>query len=186
MNPQSKSKLRFSSARQVVEAVPPLRREFEGENLEVDPVAFIRALIQANQPKKALTFCSHLLSRHDAVRWLCESLRALPQDWNRDDEALLAMAEAWVAQPSEKLRQAAFRATIRSSLKTLPAWASAAAGWAGNTVPENLENPALLPAHLTGEAAKSGIVIALSQQPAEKQSDFARAAVARALNLLYA
>ena len=67
--------LRFSTARQVIEAFPNLRGEFPGCNLELEPFAFIDSLIAQGSARQAMAFCAFVLSRRDAVQWLCQTLR---------------------------------------------------------------------------------------------------------------
>jgi len=184
---QSKiNKLRFSTARQVIDAVPPLKTEFEGEALDLDPVAFVQSLVQGGKTVKALNFCSQLLSRHDATSWACWALRSLPVTWDAADQTLLSAAESWAVAPSEKGRLAAFKAARASSFRTAPAWAAAAAGFAGGNMAETEDRKVQAPPYLTGQAVKTcfdlmGLLVA-----PEKRAMFQIYAVAGALNLLEA
>ena len=64
--------LRFSTARQVIDAFPNLRGEFSG-NLELDPFAFIDSLIAQGNVRKAMAFCAFVLPRREAVRLISEA-----------------------------------------------------------------------------------------------------------------
>ena len=186
MTQRTTTKLRFSSARQVVEAVPHIQREFEGEALDVDPIEFVQDLVRKGKASKALTLCCYLLSRHDVTRWACWALRSLPVAWSASDQALLAAAESWAIKPSDNSRLAAFRAAKDSGYSTAPAWAAAAAGWAGGNMVESAETTIPPPPYLTGQAVKISFELMALLIAPEKRPVLEHYAVAGALKLLEA
>lgn len=165
------SKLRFSTAQQVVDAFAVLKAEIADDHLEMSPVTFVEQLAQSGRMGAALGFCALLLSRHDAVKWLCQSLRQLRVKYDSKDETLLSLAENWAQTPSEKTRQAAFKAAMASGFGTPTAWAAAATGWTGGSLSENQDFPVPPPAHMTGQAVKTSLLLALSEVPLKQRPE---------------
>jgi len=180
------TKIRFSTARQVIDAFPHTRAEFEGQPLGLAPIAFIQHLLQNKSEKKAVTFCAFLLSRHDAVKWLCKSLRTAKASYAPKEEAWLALSEEWARAPTEAGRQAAFKAAMASGFRTAPAFAAAAAGWSGGSLSGNADNPVPPPAQLTGQAVKTGLMLSAMDGPIAEQADKMRSLVELALTLIEA
>ena len=178
------TKIRFSTALQVIDAFPHVRDEFEGEPLNLAPVAFVQHLLQSKGEGKAVTFCAFLLTRHDALKWLCQSLRAQQTVYTAKDEALLAIAESWARTPSENIRQAALQAAMASGFRTAPAFAAAAVGWSGGNLSNSAENPVPPPAHMTGQAVKTGLILAALAAPMAEQANKLKQIVVLGLTFL--
>jgi hypothetical protein len=176
--------LRFSTAQQVIDAFPVLKADFKGGNLQSNPIEFVQRLLGSGQLREAFALCAFMLPRRDAVRWLCENLRKFGGSFPADDEALLRLAESWVQNPSEKGRGAALAAAMASGFMTGPSWAAAAAGWSGGNIGNDPENPVPPPAHLTGQAVKSGFVICYWNLFGEKRDSRGAEAVKHALDML--
>lgn len=153
------TKLRFSTAQQIIDTYPVLRDEFQSAALDANPLEFIKGLVETMQGREALALCAFMLPRREAVAWLCQTLRQHAGKLNASDEHLLQLAEDWVLTPVEKNRNAALHAVMTSGFRTGPAWAAAAAGWSGGSMLEASEHPLPPPAHLTGQAVKMGLVL---------------------------
>ena len=152
--------LRFSTAQQVIDAFPVLRDEFKDAELQLNPIEFVRQMINEGQTQQALALCAFMLPKREAVQWLCECLRQSAAVFTRNDEVLLKLAENWAHNPSEKRRGAALSAGMNSGFLTAPAWAAAAAGWSGGDIGNDPNNPVSPPPHLTGQAVKSAFTVA--------------------------
>lgn len=162
--------LRFSTARQVIEAFPNLQGEFPGSNVELDPFAFIDSLIARGSVRKAMAFCAFVLPRREAVHWLCQALRQQPQPPNGSDTQLLWLTEEWLKKPVEETRRAALDAGMDDPNKGAFAWAALAAGWSGGNLSPNAEKPVPPPQHLTGHAVNVGLTLLVAAQPLVKQT----------------
>jgi len=180
------TKIRFSTAQQVIDAFPHTRVEFEGQPLGLAPIAFIQHLLHNKAEKKAVTFCAFLLSRHDAVKWLCKSLRTAKANYAPKEEAWLALSEEWAKAPSEAVRQVAFQAAMASGFRTASSFAAAAAGWSGGSLSGTADNPVPPPAQLTGEAVKTGLLLCALEGPITEQADKMRSMVELALTFIEA
>jgi len=176
--------LRFSTAQQVIDAFPLLKGDLRSGNLQSHPIEFVQQLLGTGQLMEAFALCAYMLPRREAVRWLCENLRKFGGSFPEDDETLLRLAEAWVQNPSEKNRGAAFAAAMTSGFTTGPAWAAAAAGWSGGNIGNDPENPVPPPPHLTGQAVKSGFVIGYWNIFGEQRDSRSAEAVRHALDML--
>ncbi|WP_413989659.1 DUF6931 family protein [Labrys okinawensis] len=175
--------LRFSTARQVIDAFPNLRGEFSG-NLELDPFAFIDSLIAQGSVRKAMAFCAFVLPRREAVQWLCDALRQQAPRPSGADAALLKLAEEWLKAPMEATRRAALDGGMEDPLKGACAWAALAAGWSGGNLSPNTEQPVPPPQHLTGHAVNVGLTLLVASLPLAKQPDKMEELVGDAVALL--
>ena len=180
------TKIRFSTAQQVNDAFPHIRAEFDGQPLGHAPVAFIEHLLRNKEEMKAITFCAFLLSRHDAVKWLCKSLRAAKVSYAPKEEAWLALSEEWAKAPTEAVRQAAFQAAMASGFRTASSFAAAAAGWSGGSLSGTSDNPLPPPTQLTGQAVKTGLLLSAMEGPVAEQAGKMRSMVELALTFIEA
>jgi hypothetical protein len=176
--------LRFSSAKQVVEAFPVLGEELVSANLALEPYAFIDERVRDGKAREALAFCALLLPRREAVHWLCQALRDTPPAATGNDETLLKLAEDWVRTPSEAARRAAMDAGMEDRQKGACAWAALAAGWSGGSLSPNHEQPVPPPAHLTGHAVKVGLTLVCIRHPLAQQPKIYEEFVKSAVSLL--
>ncbi len=125
-----------------------------------------RVLLAAGFGEDALRLVTRSLPRKFALAWACDNIkRALPPD-TEDFElnrAGVALAEAWLANPTEKQRRVALEFAERNEFSGTGSWLAAAAGWMdGSLAPEGyaevspppqLVYDAVIAAHLTLVAA---------------------------------
>ncbi|KRE88298.1 hypothetical protein ASG87_06690 [Frateuria sp. Soil773] len=144
--------------------------------------AAVQALVEAGQVQDALKLLARLLPKRYAVAWLCQCARDQPL--SREDRAGAALAEAWVREPNESNRRAAYEFANAGAYRSLGAWLAAAAGWSGGSLaPAAQETPVPPAEHLTARAtvAAANLMAALVTEQFEAR----RAAfVARAMDLL--
>jgi hypothetical protein len=163
------ARLRFSSAQQVIEAFPHLRKELTLQPLELEPFAYLEKLLSSDQPKKALAFCAFLLPRKDAVEWLCRILRKMEATLSASEKALLKLAENWVQSPNENARKAALEAGNADDDKWPACWAALAAGWSGGNLTSDPNHAVPPPIHLTGQAVAVGMSFMITLLPPAEQ-----------------
>jgi hypothetical protein len=176
--------LRFSTARQVIEAFPNLNGEFSGYNLDLEPFAFIDALLAQGSARKGMLFCAFVLPRREAVLWLSLTLRQRPQPPNGAEANLLHLVEEWLKKPIEATRRAALDAGMDDPNKGAFAWAALAVGWSGGNLSPNPEHPVPPPPHLTGHAVNVGLTLLVAGLPLAKQADGMEELVGDAVALL--
>jgi hypothetical protein len=148
---------------------------------EMAPRAAVEALLDARLAPDALSLFARLLPRRYAVAWACQCGRDEALDAH--DRAGIALAQAWVREPSEANRAdaAAFAKTHR--YKTIGAWTAAAAGWSGGNLNPHYAQPTPPPEHLTALAAMAAVTY-LSALVAGQFAARRVAFVREALNLL--
>jgi hypothetical protein len=74
------SLVRFATAQALFETFPELSRKIRAEPNEQFPTDFLRTLVAAGEMKDAVTFCSYLLPRREAVWWSCGCVRTPLRD----------------------------------------------------------------------------------------------------------
>jgi hypothetical protein len=110
---------------------------------------------------------THLLPKQYSVAWGCECLQGLPQQLEADpsQRAALAVAQRWLADPSEDNRRAAVELSDRLGLKGAGAWLAAAAGWtSGSMLPAGQPEVPVTPT-LTGDAVGAALRMAAVAEP---------------------
>ncbi|MFC0396983.1 DUF6931 family protein [Paraburkholderia rhizosphaerae] len=142
------------------------------------PRAAVQTLLDAGLAADALSLLARLLPRRYAVAWVCQCARREALD--EHDVAGLALAQAWVREPSERNRAdaAAFAKTHR--YKTIGAWSAAAAGWTGGNLNPQHEQPTPAPEHLTALAAMAAVTYMaarVADQFAARRAGFVRDAL---------
>ena len=134
------------------------------------PHEFVDRLVRARLYADATRFLAYGLPKREAVWWACLCVRNVPTCCGDEisTEALQA-AEAWVKEPTEGNRQAAFAAGGKHNFEmpTAPAaWTAMAACWSGGayvtTEEEDIPAP---PEHLTAHAASGAILLAATNNP---------------------
>lgn len=92
----------------------------------------VRTLLDRGHGFDALKLMARLLPKIYVVAWLCECTRDIPLQWN--DRAGVALANAWVREPTEAHRYAALNFWTADQRRTLGAWLAAATGWSGGSL----------------------------------------------------
>ncbi len=166
------SRLRFTTAHEVLDTFPQARADIGCEVPDAEPLACLDALAAADAVGAAVAFCAYLLPRRDAVWWACRSLRLLLPTPAHDDDRALKAAETWVAVPDDARRRAALDLAMASDLASPWSWLALAAGWAGGSMSPG-DHAVAAPAHLTAKAVRAALVLALAQAPAKSRGEMA-------------
>ncbi|HEY0198076.1 MAG TPA: hypothetical protein VGC19_05970 [Rhodanobacter sp.] len=123
---------------------------------DMTPQAAIRTLLGGGQTQDALKLLARLLPKRYAVAWLCQCAR--DQTLAMEDKAGASLAEAWVREPAEGNRRAAFEFANAGGYKSIGAWLAAAAGWSGGSLaPPAQERPVPPAEHLTACATVAAV-----------------------------
>ena len=171
------SRLRFTTAHEVLDTFPQARADIGREVADADPLACLDALAAADAAGAAVAFCAYLLPRREAVWWACRSLRHLLGTPAPDGDPALKAAEAWVAVPDDGRRRAALDLAMASDLASPWPWLALSAGWAGGSMSPG-EHAVAAPPHLTARAVRAALLLALAQAPAKSRDDKARQCLA--------
>jgi hypothetical protein len=178
------TRLRFSTAAQVMDAFPNLRGSIALRPLDVEPFAFLSRLLKSDRPLQAVAFCAFLLPRRDAVLWLCGTLQRADVTLASGEAELLKLAETWARSPSESFRRAALQGGMQAEPKGPAAWAALAAGWSGGNMTDNPDQPLAPPSHLAGHAAMVGVNLVLAYTPPARKAQMIDEIVRAAVVLL--
>lgn len=175
------SRLRFSTAREVYETFPVMKKLVTAPPTDEGPKGFVERIAAGRTPEDAIGFCAFLLPRREAVWWALQSVRALqPQLAPHEGEALKA-ADAWVRQPDDAVRRHAKALADAGDANEAATWVAWAAGYSGGSMHE--EHPVPCPPDMTGIAARCAVLTALARAPARERTSALSACVARALRL---
>jgi hypothetical protein len=151
---------RFATARELVEAFPYARYEFQAAPTEQPPVEFILSLVAAGNFRDAISCCAYLLPRREAVWWACQSVRASKRSFSPDELGALEAAEAWVQTPEEGRRVQALKLGGSDPSDSAAIWACRAAAFSGGIVSNTLKGPVRALPEATSRAARAAVLIA--------------------------
>ena len=156
------SRLRFTTAQEVLEAFPSAEADI-GETLGNEaPVACLHRLAEGARPDAALAFCAYVLPRREAVWWGCLCIRSLLPTGAGGSRPALDAAEAWVRRPDDGLRRTALGLGMGGDRADPSSWLALGAGWAGGSMAPG-EHPVPAPAHLTAKAVRAALLLALGK-----------------------
>ncbi|WP_218042977.1 DUF6931 family protein [Steroidobacter gossypii] len=117
---------------------------------------FLDELMGSGLPADALSLVARVLPKRYVVAWACDCFKtALADDPEASDvdRAGLALAQQWLAEPTEENRRAALEFAERGEFSTPGAWIAASAGWTGGSLLPRGYDPVVPPDHLPAEAA---------------------------------
>ncbi|HEX4767930.1 MAG TPA: hypothetical protein VH414_16825 [Lichenihabitans sp.] len=171
------SRLRFTTAHEVLDTFPQARADIGREVPDAEPLACLDALAAADAGGAAVAFCAYLLPRREAVWWACRALRLLLPMPTRNDDAALKAAEAWAVAPDDARRRAALDLALASDLASPWPWPALSAGWAGGSMSPG-EHAVAVPPHLTAKAVRAALLLGLAQVPPKSRGEKARQCLA--------
>ena len=162
--------LRLQLARHLFGTMPEMADDITARPGEGEHVFdFARRLRLGETPEEAISLMAFALQPRPAVWWGHECLKAAPELLTDQDRDMLAICEAWVAEPSEANRYIALEAGLHVAVRGPGAWLALAAGWAsGSMAPEGLP-PALVPMFAIGRALNAGVLTALARVAQDKR-----------------
>jgi uncharacterized protein DUF6931 len=153
------SLVRFATAQALFETFPELSQKISSAPSEQFPTDFLKGLVTAGKIEDAVTFCSYLLPRREAVWWACGCVRGFLRNLIKDRAAGLIAAEAWVERPDEERRQAVLEIGTKGNSDDPLTWVALAAGWAGGFLESGAHRRIPMPSYMTARAARAAILI---------------------------
>jgi hypothetical protein len=178
----SMSLLRFATAQALFETFPELSQKMSSRPNEQCPTKFLKGLLVAGKNEDAVTFCSYLLPRREAVWWACGCARSSLGRIAEDAPALLA-AEAWVREPDDARRQAALELGTGGHTDDPLTWIALAAGWTGGFLVSGAQHAIPMPQYMTARAARTAILISVLRIPRDQRPAHLQACVAAGIRL---
>ena len=173
----SMSLVRFATAEALFETFPELSQKISAKPSQQFPMEFLRTLA-TGKIEDAVTFCSYLLPRREAVWWACKCARAPSGQIAEDRAVALLAAEAWVKEPDDKRRQAALEVGTRGHCDDPLTWVALAAGWAGGFLGSGPHLSIPMPQYMTARATHAAILISASNVKRDQRPAYLQACVA--------
>jgi hypothetical protein len=132
---------------------------------------FLQTLISAGHLLDAVKFLAQALPKPQAISWACQCLRQLQAVATPAHEQALAACDAWLKQPDDERRRAAFTAAEKAGLDTPAGCAALAVFFSGGSLaPPNVQ--AVPPAdYLTGRTVGNAIVLAVVSREPHKAAE---------------
>ncbi|CAO3460113.1 hypothetical protein [Azospirillum argentinense] len=131
------------------------------------PTDYLAALIGAGRRADAVRVLAHALPPREAVWWACVCIRAtLPPDAPEPVLSALESARAWVFQPSDANRRAAYASAQATDFQHAASWAAVGAFWSGGSMAPAGAPDVPAPDGLAGKAVAAAVILAaVSRQP---------------------
>jgi hypothetical protein len=159
----TETKLRFATATDVFNAFPTLGQEMDARPADEAPLVFLNHLGAGQTPEDAITFAAYMLPRREAVWWTVQCVRSLAPPRSDPEDRAMKIAEVWVREPEEHRRRAALEIGLRGDRNSAAAWVALAAAWSGGPILVGDQPGPPNPPHLTAQASRTAILIALSR-----------------------
>jgi hypothetical protein len=177
------SLVRFATAQALFETFPELSQKIGVQPNEQAPTQFLRSLLATGRNEDAVTFCSYLLPRREAVWWACACTRSSLGKIAEDEPAALLAAEAWVREPDNERRQAALELGTKGHTDNPLTWVALAAGWTGGFLVSGAQHAIPMPQYMTARAARTAILISALSVQREHRPAYLQACVADGIRL---
>ncbi|MBP2293219.1 DUF6931 family protein [Azospirillum rugosum] len=134
---------------------------------ELSPADYLAALIGAGQRADAVRVLAHALPPREAVWWACVCIKAtLPSDAPEPVLSALEAARAWVFQPSDANRRAAYASAQATDFQHAASWAAVGAFWSGGSMAPAGAPDVPVPDGLAGKAVAAAVILAaVNRQP---------------------
>lgn len=175
--------MRFNTDRALFDAFPTAPDHIKTEPADLAPEAFLNLLLHKNKLSEALSFCAYLLRRREAVAWGCECVTTKRlHDGKKSLDPDLMAANAWVRDPSEQTRGAAYERWAAGDQTEPAAWLALAAAWSGGGLISSAgasSGPA--GPHLTAVMVRTAFLLMLHSVASDKKAAASRDWIAAAL-----
>lgn len=169
------SRIRFSRALDVFEAFKELHRFVALPEDEIDPLGYVRRLLESGRRIDAVTFLAYVLPRREAVWWGRKCLSAILGPAADDDAA--RAAEAWVRAPEEENRRAALALGTADDALRPTTWLALAAGRSGGSITAPEQTPISPAPEACAQSVNAAIVLAISVQDPPAIGEWIKACV---------
>ena len=174
---------RFVTTSALFETFPRSVTRIATEATDEPPTTFLKRLSAQRKFGDAITFCAYLLPRREAIWWACGCVRGLLGDIAPSRAGPIIAAEAWVYDPDDEHRRAAFEIGTQGDSNDPLSWLALGAGWSGGAL---LARPQVLvpvPAYMTPRAAHIAILLSARTFKAEQYTTRMQACIVDGIKL---
>lgn len=134
------------------------------------PAALIEALRKDEKLIEAVTFLAHALPKREAVWWAWTTARkAAGEDPPADIQASLEATGAWITEPTDENRRAAYAAAQVAEMSTPAGCAGAAAFFSGDSMGP-ADQPPMPPEEFMAAKAISGCLVLVAVEEPEEMN----------------
>ncbi|MFG1462666.1 hypothetical protein V5F77_07160 [Xanthobacter sp. DSM 24535] len=162
-------KLRYALAEHLTAQLEPSAEAQALLSPGLTAAGFIQALADAELHSEALRFLALGLPRREAVWWACAvRARLLPPELPAKETAAWNAAEAWVYEPTEANRRAAYAPAEALKFETAGAYAALGTFWSGGSLAPPDSVMVVPPGDaLTGSAIGAALLLCCVPGPAK-------------------
>ena len=163
-------KIRFATAEQLAAVLPPDEDALPFFAPRRSAPEVFAALVDAEERVTAIRYLAVALPRREAVWWACAVARRFPAPVSRpEEEACWAAAEAWVYEPGDGQRRAAYAPAHALDFSTAGAYAALGVYWSGGSLAPP-ETALVIPPGdaLTGSAVGASVLLSCVPGPARE------------------
>lgn len=133
----------------------------------------VEALLKAGLVEDAIRLIAQALPKNYAIAWACSCLKRVLDPESPGDEGerdALRIVETWLADATEKNRQAALEFAETGGFATAGCWVAAAAGWSGGSLAPKGYTEIPPPDAVTGHAVHGALQLAAARRGAGMQA----------------
>lgn len=162
-------KLRFALASHLTAQIEPSEEALAVLTPEMTAAGMIQALADAGLVTEAMRYLALALPRREAVWWACAVRQSLlPAELPTAEAAAWNAAEAWVYQPTEANRRAAYAPAAALKFETPGAYAALGVFWSGGSLAPPEAAVVVPPGDaLTGSAIGASLLLSCVPGPAK-------------------
>jgi hypothetical protein len=177
------SRVRFATAKALFDTFPEAYKKIGAKPTDQFPIDFLSGLVSQGKLEDAVTFCSFLLPRREAVWWACGCARALLGDIPKSRAAGLVAAEAWVYEPDEDHRVAALEIGTKGDSNDPLTWLALGAAWSAGSLVARPGVTAPVPPYMTARCARIAVVLSTRFLKKDERPARLRACIAEGIKL---
>lgn len=148
-----------------------------------DPAALVEVLRKDEKLIEAVTFLAHALPRREAIWWAwTTATEAAGDDATAEIQASLDATCAWISEPTDENRRAAYEAAQTAEMSTPAGCAGAAAFFSGDTMGPP-DQPPMPPEEFMAAKAISGCLLLVAVEEPEEMNARLEDALERGLEV---
>ncbi|MEH6578011.1 MAG: hypothetical protein V7731_13130 [Amphritea sp.] len=123
------------------------------------PPAEIVSILQANKLNIDLVnFFCHALPMREVIWWACLAVELRLDDWNAEEQRVIADCKRWVQEPTEPGRRTAETQVEKLGVKCAPGWLAQSVFWNGSGSLAKPGQPVVLPPEFLYSKAAAGAI----------------------------
>lgn len=176
---------RFATTKDLIASFPTAAVDVGEEGSDEGAVAFVRRCQDEGREDSAISFCSYLLQRREAIWWGLGGLSVM-EGLAPVEREHLDLVRAWTAKPEEARRRACLDKALESSPKLPTTWLALAVGWSGGSIAPPHAPPLAASPSQTPQAVRVALLTARSRLAADRRTGIVNSWVGHAMKIVEA